>query len=507
MFGLFLLLVTSVGLFSIFRLSEVNSVSTEIQGRWLRAAPLLGEINNLVSDFRAAEANYLLTTATHEHAVPSEDIASLDHAIAKVRHSYELIRRDIGEEQLYARFEAQWNRYRQIADRVIATARTGQREDSIGIYRGESREAFTAASNTLASLVDHNVAGAREAAARESGVYRTSRDLILIAIFIAACAVVAAIVYITRSISDPLLHLALGMHRLANNNIEGDFSGQDRGDEIGAMSRAVLVFRENAIRLFHSQQTLSRQASTLQEALDAERRLTTQQQNFVSMTSHEFRTPLTIIDSHAQRLIRMKDRIAPDDLAERARGIRGAVQRMTRLIDSLLSSLRVIDGDARPRPAPMDIALIVKDVCHMHREVSPQANIEECYSTTHLRTIGDAGLLFQAISNLISNAIKYSPAGSPIRVNANRAESQIMISITDQGVGVPAQDQSHLFERYFRGSNVSDIAGTGVGLYLVDIVVKLHGGSIDLKSAEGPGCTFTMRLPAESPASVSTIIE
>src|SRR5262249_37697580 len=155
-----------------------------------------------------------------------------------------------------------------------------------------------------------------------------------------------ALVYFSRSISRPLLHLADRMHRLAVNDTEVDVLGTERRDEIGEMARAAVVFRNNAIELMRSQQVLSEQASMLEQQLAQEQRLALLQRNFVSMASHEFRTPLNIIDGHAQRLIKMKDRISTDEIGERARKLRGAVLRMTHLIDNLLDSSRLIDGCA-----------------------------------------------------------------------------------------------------------------------------------------------------------------
>jgi len=109
---------------------------------------------------------------------------------------------------------------------------------------------------------------------------------------------------------------------------------------------------------------------------------------------------------------------------------------------------------------------------------------------------GDPKLLFQMFSNLLSNAIKYSPAGSPISVNAVvDGESLLVIEIQDHGIGIPESDINKLFERYSRGSNVSGIIGSGIGLYIVKMVVELHSGAIFIESKEGHGSRITVRLP------------
>ena len=494
-FALFLLLVVGVGLFSINRLGTLNEASTDIRNHWLSAAPVLGEINNLISDFRANEAASLTALEAPEAALVQRERANLAQALQKTRANYEALPKDAVELELYGRFTGQWDTYRGAADAVVALAVAGKRRDAIALHRSSAREAFNAASNTLTLLVEHNVEGARLATEREAGVFRASRALIIGAILLAALCLAGAIAYITRSISNPLLDLAGRMHRLAANETRLEIHGAGRADEIGEMARAVEVFRNNAIDLVESQKALSEQAQTLREALDAERRLTTQQQNFVSMTSHEFRTPLTIIDSHAQRLIRMKDRLEPADLAERARGIRGAVTRMTSLIDSLLNTSRVFDGDVRLHREEIDFAGVVRQACQMHREVAPGAQLIESAGARPIAATGDPRLLFQAVSNLLSNAIKYSPPGSPIEVEVGAEGGTVRVAVSDHGIGIPEKDRAHLFERYFRGSNVSDVAGTGVGLYLVDMVARLHGGSVVVESAERGGSCFTMILP------------
>ena len=108
--------------------------------------------------------------------------------------------------------------------------------------------------------------------------------------------------------------------------------------------------------------------------------------------------------------------------------------------------------------------------------------------------VGDAKLLFQAFSNLLSNAVKYSPDGGGIEVTMESSPDQVVITVSDRGIGIPASDLEHLFERYHRGSNVSGIVGTGVGLYLVKTAVELHQGTVEVQSREGEGSRFTVRL-------------
>ena len=119
-----------------------------------------------------------------------------------------------------------------------------------------------------------------------------------------------------------------------------------------------------------------------------------------------------------------------------------------------------------------------------------------------MRMVGDAKLLFQVFSNLLSNAIKYSPGGGTIGVDAEIVADEVVVAIADHGIGIPPSDLDRLFERYHRGSNVSGIVGTGVGLYLVKMVVDLHGGRVEVDSKEGEGSRFTIRLPIKPASSL-----
>jgi two-component system OmpR family sensor kinase len=263
------------------------------------------------------------------------------------------------------------------------------------------------------------------------------------------------------------------------------------------MSRAAVVFRNNAIELMVSQRGLAQQASMLEEKLAAERHLTQLQRNFVSMASHEFRTPLTIIDGHAGRLIKLCGRVGIEEIGVRAGKIRAAVLRMTHLIDNLLTSTRLIEtgADLYFHPEEIDLRELVREVTQLHREMSPGSRLIEEFGAGALRLVADPKLLSQVLDNLLSNAIKYSPGGALITIRVRAELGRIAIIVEDSGIGIPAQDMERLFERYYRGSNVSGIVGTGVGLNLVKMVVDLHGGEIAVDSQEGRGSKFTIRLP------------
>ncbi len=506
-FLLVLLVVIVLGSFSIWRLTDYYTFSAEIRDRFFRSTQYIGDLNNFTSDFRAAEGTALLSSSASDTAANERERQELDRRITLAEHSFEHIYHDQDEADLYATFEAQWRAYREDADQVLALAAGGAKGEAVAIYMAKSRAAYDAASDTLGKLTDLNVIKAQRAGQRAELAYRGARLFTAVAVGFAGLLVIGGLLYMRRSIANPLLDLARCMRGLAANDTDVDIPGVARGDEVGEMARAVVIFRDNLIDLAINQRALADQASLLAEKLAAEQHLTQLQRNFVSMASHEFRTPLTIIDAHAQRLINAKSRLGPEDVAERAEMIRSAVLRITSVIDNLIDSSRLIDGNAELyfHPTEIDLRAVLSEVFRLHREVVPRAQIIENIGSLPMPIVGDRKLLFQAFSNLLSNAIKYSPDAGPIKISATAAPGEIAVVIEDHGVGIPEKDIDRLFDRYFRGSNVSGIVGTGVGLYLVKTVIDLHGGTIAVKSREGEGSRFTVRVPVAPPTSAAVI--
>jgi two-component system OmpR family sensor kinase len=495
-------LVVVLGIFSLGSLRYFNGAASQVRDRSLPSTRVLGDLNNLTSDFRAAEAASLLASNAAELAASEREMAELDHGISAAQLAYKQIPHDSTESSLYTQFANKWNEYRSIVGKIQSLSPGSERVAAIGLYKTASKTAYDSASDTLGLLTDRNVVSAREASVRADVAYSRASNVIALTIVFAGLLVAGAMTYVRRSISVPLLDLVDRMLRLAANETGVEIDGTARHDEIGEMARAVVVFRDNAIELVASRHGLTQQALMLQEKLAEEQRLMLLQRNFVSMASHEFRTPLTIIDAHAQRLISMRERLGAEELAERARKIRSAVLRMTHLIHNLIDSVRVIDGDVQLyfHPCTMDLAMLLHEVCQLQREITPRAQILENIESEPLSIVGDAKLLFQVFSNLLSNAVKYSPGAELIKVAVTSVDAAIRVSVEDHGIGIPEADRTRLFERYYRGSNAAGIVGTGVGLYFVKMVVELHGGAISVESNEGSGSRFDVRLPFQAAA-------
>ena len=494
-FYLFLFLVIFLGVFNLAALTDFNGVADQIRNRWLPSTRFLGDLNNYTSDFRAAEGTLLLASSPADIAASEREMDELDRNIAKAQHGYEQIYHDNKETDLYGHFLEDWKTYRKIVNQILALMHAGSAEKGIAIYKTVSKSAYDAASDTLGQLTDLDVVEDQEASDLAAASYRQVRVLTIFAMLAATFLLAVGVIYIRRSISTPMLNLAKDMHRLAGNDMDVDIQGGERRDEIGEMARALTIFRKNAVDLLLSRQGLAQQASMLEEKLEHERELMDAQRNFISMASHEFRTPLNIIDGHAQRLAKT------DNVAERAGKIRSAVKQMTGLIDNLINAARLFESDPELyfHPASIDLAALLHEVCSQHREIISGTQIVEIFNAQPLEISGDPKLLAQMFGNLLSNAIKYSPSGGLIEVSAVKDSAHIAVIVRDYGIGIPQKDIEGIFERYSRGSNVSDISGTGIGLHLVRMIADLHGSSINVESVESEGAIFTVRLPVSHP--------
>ncbi len=492
-YALFLLLVVGLGAFSIRQLDDYNRVTAEIRDRWLQSTRILGDLNNDTSDFRSAEGSFLLADTPLERQDSAREMDSLDASIAHSLVRYQRIRHDDQEDRLYQDFLVHWRSYRRLVRQEQALP--PESGTAIRQYRTDARTAYDRASETLGQLTQWNLVGAKNAVERESATYRDANGWIVAAILTAGLLLFTAIGFITRSVSNPLLDLARSMQRIVDKEAEVPIHGVERSDEIGVMARSVRVFQDNARALLTSQARLAEQAKSLEDALAKAQEMTQQQHNFVLMTSHEFRTPLALIDGYAQRLYNARGRFGPDEVGERALKIRRATQRLTTLLDNLLDIPKHSTETQPFHPQPLEVGELLRRLCQEYREMAPDRHFQEHLENFSFFITGDAELLHQAFGNLLSNAVKYSAPGSSITLGAQDCDGTLVIEISDQGIGIPERDRPHIFERYYRGSNVGSHSGTGVGLTLVNRIIALHHGTLEVVSTEGVGSRFTVRLP------------
>ncbi|MBL8702994.1 MAG: PAS-domain containing protein [Alphaproteobacteria bacterium] len=243
-----------------------------------------------------------------------------------------------------------------------------------------------------------------------------------------------------------------------------------------------------------------RHEAELERALAAEREASQLHRQFVAMASHEFRTPLAIIDGGAQRI--MSQRGAEDaGLRSRVDRIRGAVTRMTGLIDRLLSSARLDEGAIKAERTRLDLASLLREVGERQRQISPEFDLRLDLPDAPLAIDGDAHLLDQVFTNLLSNAVKFSGRSRCVEMAVAVRDTEVSVAIRDSGVGIHADEMDRLFTRFFRARTAMGTPGTGIGLHLSNALVRMHGGRIDACSELAKGSVMTVTLPrAASPA-------
>ncbi len=244
---------------------------------------------------------------------------------------------------------------------------------------------------------------------------------------------------------------------------------------------------------------LKNKALELELALAKEKKLNKLQREFVSMASHEFRTPLAIIDTAAQRLKRRADSATPEEAVKRADKIRGAVKRMTRLMDSTLTAARMEEGKIRVEIKPCDIGKVVAEICAVQQEIAQTHVISYDLADLPETIQADIGSLEQVLTNLLSNAVKYALDAPDIEVKAGTKGDQVVISVRDHGIGIDEDELGRIGERFFRARTSTGTAGTGIGLNLAKTLVEMHGGTVSVESTKGEGSTFTVRLPIAGP--------
>src|SRR5262249_41901327 len=230
-----------------------------------------------------------------------------------------------------------------------------------------------------------------------------------------------------------------------------------------------------------------------------ERELDRMKTEFVSQVSHELRTPLTAIKGFTDLLLDGDAGELNDEQQEYLNIVKSNVDRLVALINDLLDISRIESGRIKLDVTPLDVAAIVGSVVTMMRTLLDGKNqtlTAELPPDLRLAR-GDHDRVVQVITNPDSNAHKYTPGGGSIRISAENADGMVRIAVTDNGMGIPAEDVPKLFARFFRvdSSITRVIGGTGLGLSIVKSLVELQGGTVSVETELGRGSTFAFTLP------------
>jgi two-component system OmpR family sensor kinase len=239
---------------------------------------------------------------------------------------------------------------------------------------------------------------------------------------------------------------------------------------------------------------LNAMLAQIEAAFEERRASENRLRRFVADASHELRTPLTSIRGYAELFRRGADS-RPEDLAKSMQRIEVEAARMGVLVDDLLLLARLDQGRPLERE-PVDLARIVEEAVDSARAVEPDRPIDlDVRAPASVR--GDEGRLRQAVDNLLDNVRVHTPVRSPVRVKVEQDDNAVVLSVKDEGPGLPSEVANRVFERFYRGdpSRSRSMGGAGLGLSIVAAIIEAHGGTVTVRSEEGAGATFEVRLP------------
>ena len=266
---------------------------------------------------------------------------------------------------------------------------------------------------------------------------------------------------------------------------------------VGSIIHIVLVNFAVADRVRRAEKKMLLAVKQVAE-LASERDAAQQQRQFVAMVSHEFRTPLAVIDATAQSIDMMCSQsatVSHEFIAPRQEKIRRAVRRMVSLLDNFLTHERLDFNGPQIEDETLDLRELVNEAVKSwtHLVQTPdQFRLELGEKVVMVRA--QQAMMRLALSNLIDNAIKYAPRGSPMTLRVGNNQNEGWIEVEDIGIGIAAKEMGQIFDKFFRGSDAQTTPGAGLGLYLVRTIVRRQGGEVDIESTLGKGSLFRVRL-------------
>lgn len=232
----------------------------------------------------------------------------------------------------------------------------------------------------------------------------------------------------------------------------------------------------------------------LTKALSKEKDLSDLKSRFVSMASHEFRTPLSTILSSASLVGKYTEAEDQEKRNKHVHRIKSSVDNLTNLLDEFLSIGKIEDGKIKANNIYFNVKEMIASLCsNLEAILKPGQQILYKHTGPE-NTFSDPSLLRNIIINLLSNGIKFSHEHGIIEVYSSVSETGLVVKIKDNGMGIPAEDQEHLFERFFRGANVTNIQGTGLGLHIVGKYIEILDGEIEYTSELEKGTTFIITI-------------
>ncbi|MBF0249016.1 MAG: MCP four helix bundle domain-containing protein [Alphaproteobacteria bacterium] len=414
------------------------------------------------------------------------------------------------ESQIFTHIQESLSTYLQLTEDAVKLSADFEKEAAFATFNVAIQHHLNRIDGSIRELHALEEKGMEDAYGHSVRLERLNAFITLFTSLGAGALSVFILGWIARRTSRRLKEVADCAAAMGNGDLQARPNSSDE-DEIGDLGRGLALM---AGQLEETMAELQGTANQLRVArdklanlvvertteLESEKKFSALQKEFVSLVSHEFRTPLAIIDGSAQRIMRKSDAMSPDQLIERGKTIRTAVERMVNLIDTTLFAARLDEGRIDLLLTDCDLKTLFQHIIGHVGELSPLHRITLTADDGPIAIMADPKLLEHVLTNLLSNAIKYAPNDPRIEVGLHRDGKGAVFTVRDYGVGIPEGEMHRMFERYFRARTALGIKGTGLGLSVCREFVEMHGGTISVESEEGKGACFTVRLPGDGVA-------
>lgn len=294
-----------------------------------------------------------------------------------------------------------------------------------------------------------------------------------------------------QRIAEPLRAVEAMIDRIS----AGDYRQQAPISGIHEIDRLAARLEYVGQQLAAEHEIMAEQEAEMQRALDGERQVARGQRRFINILSHEFRTPLTVIDSCGQILRRRAARVTEDVALERADMIRRATARIGEVMESAVQLVRMEEGETTCKPGKVALGALVREAIASAAHGSREVDIMLTPEAEKASIFVDRALAHAALTAIIDNACRYSPAGAEVRVAACIDGHRCLIKVEDEGPGIPPEDLPMVRERFWRGANSTAVPGAGTGLYMASALIDANGGLLDIISEPGVGTSVVVSLP------------
>lgn len=471
--GSIIILLLIPAAYAVSQLQRLRDVAVELEVVHSRDAYAVGDYRTALAELDRQQRSFIATTDENFRRGMNRELEQARTQLSRFGRAYE---ESLGPSVAILDSLAVANA------RIEALVEAGRTQEATSYFEGvkplldSARSTVRQVTETLDEQGSLRVAEARELSASAA---RTT----LLAVTIAVLLTALLGLWTTGALSSPLRRLSHATRTVADGEFVAPLNlPYGRSDEIGELSRSFQVMAERLAEL---------------DRLKAE---------FVGLATHELKTPINVIGGYAELL----DEGLYGDLTDKQREVLGLVQEqtrsLTRLVNQLLDLSRFEAGGLRIEPLPVEIDTLLNEVEGSFHALATQKQIE--FTVERDPSLPDTVILdhdrirHEVLSNLLSNAFKFTSSGGRISVEAKRENDEVRITTSDSGVGIPEDQLEHIFEKYYQVEGDAKAQGSGLGLAIAKHVVEAHGGRITASSSVGKGTTFDIYLPVDGPADV-----